>query len=80
MNKYVIKNEQDLYNLRVALTKFAVGDIITHKELEYPVMVGMMKIHFPEVELFPVSPGTDAYTINGYNTSAIKSINPEILE
>lgn len=77
--KYNINSEQDLLDLKQdEQFSFEKGDIIVHKPFEHYMMVGMVKKHFGKVELFPVSPGTPVYTINGYNTSVVESI--EILE
>lgn len=75
MEKYIINKEQDIVDLKNEVDfSFTEGDIIVHKPLEYYILVGYMKKHFPDIELFPASPGTPVYALNGYNTSVVKSI------
>lgn len=80
MDKYYVNTEEDVINLWDDEKPLVKGDIIVHKPYEFAQLVGLFKKHHPQVELVPVSPGTDSYSINGYNTSAIKTIKNIFLE
>lgn len=72
--KYEINKEQDIEDLISSGVEFVVGDIVVHKPFEFYTIVGMLKKKFENIELVPVSPGTECYAINGYNTSVITQI------
>lgn len=73
MAKYHIETEKALSILKTAV-KFEPSDIIVHKKMTFAEITGAFKNQFTDVELLPVSPGTEVYLINGTNTSVIKSI------
>lgn len=75
MAKYIVNTVEDIQSLKADTTiTLKKGDIIVHKPFEFYMAQGHFQKHFENIELFPASPGTDVYTINGYNTSVIKSI------
>lgn len=73
--KYSINNETDIITLKDNHTQLSVGDIIVHKPFEFYDIVGLLKKHFGNIEIVPASPGTSVYSINGYNTSVVKSVD-----
>lgn len=77
LKKYTVETESDILELKSNNTEFSVGDIIVHKPFDFPIIVGLFKEHFPRVVLFPISPGTEPYTVNGYNTSAVKEVKDD---
>lgn len=79
MAKYEITSDADIVQLRqkheAGEVTVAVGDIIVHKPFIFAIMQGMMTKNFEHgVQLFPVMPGTEAYTLNGINTSVVEAI------
>jgi len=75
MAKYIVNTVEDIQALKTDATiVLKRGDIIVHKPFEFYMAQGHFQKYFDSIELFPVSPGTEVYTINGYNTSVIKSI------
>lgn len=72
MAKHNISNEQQLISLKEDTNfSFNRGDIIVHKPFEHYIIAGLISKHFKNVSIFPVSPGTSVYTLNGYNTSVV---------
>lgn len=73
--KYLINTESDISKLKDDNTVFVGGDIIVHKPFEFYDIAGLLKKYFGNIEIVPASPGTSVYSINGYNTSVIKSVD-----
>lgn len=77
MAKYKIEKVEDITSLvtdHITNNKqLEVGDIIVHKPFSFAEIQGHLKKEYAtSIELFPASPGTPVYTINGYNTSVIE--------
>ena len=78
--KYRINSEEQLIELKEDPDfSFEVGDIIVHKPFEFYTIQGLIKKHFGGVDLFPASPGTPVYSINGYGTSVVSRAAPEVV-
>lgn len=71
--KHYINSEEELKQLK-ATTTFSPLDIIVHKPLSFAQITGAFRSQFTNAVLVPVQAGTECYTINGTNTSVIKSI------
>lgn len=70
--KVFLDTEADIIALKAQQgLEFKVGDIIVHKGFLYHKIYGLLRIHFPDISIFPASPGTPVYTLNGYNTSVV---------
>lgn len=61
---------------RLAAGGFLQYDVIQHKEIDFAVMVGFVKQHFPNIQIVPCSPGTSLYTQYGYNTALVAALAP----
>lgn len=76
MAKYSMNTEAEViaFGEQTPPVQLAVADIIVHKEAEFYMIQGWIKQHLGDYELFPASPGTEVYAINGFNTSVVKGI------
>lgn len=73
MAKHYINKESEITQINNTIP-FEAGDIIVHKPFTFAQITGAFKNIFTDADLVPVSPGTECYTLNGYNTSVLKSI------
>ena len=72
MAKYNVVTDADLIAIIEEKTFFK-GDIIIHKPFTFAEMQEKLKRHYSdELKLFPASPGTPVFAVNGYNTSVIE--------
>lgn len=72
MAKYRVTTEAQVIELAQEKI-FERGDILVHKFITFADMQALLKRHYSDdLKLFPASPGTKVYTINGYNTSVIE--------
>jgi len=77
MAKYNIDSLADLEAIKqkhiTEQKNFSKGDIIVHKPFTFAEIQSLIKREYAnEIELFPASPGTPVFTINGYNTSVVE--------
>ena len=73
--KYIINTEEDISTLKDNNTTLVAGDIIVHKPFEFYDITGLLKKYFGNIDIVPASPGTSVYSLNGYNTSVVKSVD-----
>ena len=72
---YTVKKKEDLDDVTVT-----TDDVIVHTKVEHSQLALWVDQAYPllDVEVFPVSPGTELYSLHGTNVTYIKKTSPKI--